>query len=453
MMPRKSIMLASLLLAFGMTACGSDDDPIGPSSTATISTSVSEIVLDATAQSTNLVVSADADWSITSNQDWCSVFPSGGVKNESTTVKVTVTANSGFDAREAVLKITSGASSRNVTLTQNPNAAMTLSTTTISAGAQGQNVNVTVTCNGNWTASSNASWCKVSPTSGTKGETTMVVAIDENTATTDRGAEITVTYDGGSQTISVVQLSDAINTPEGYTLVWNDEFSDLTRQMPDESIWWYETGDGGWGNNEIQNYVAGKKGSTVVAEQSNGTLKINLVKSGSEILSARINSVKSWTYGYFEARLKLPKGKGTWPAFWMMPEVYTSWPKCGEIDIMEEVGYNPNYTSSTIHCSAYNGSAGTQKTAEQLTANAQDEFHVYALEWTADYIKTYVDGQLLFTYYNDQKGDDATWPFHVPFYLKLNLAWGGSWGGAKGVDESCLPATYEIDYVRVFQKQ
>jgi beta-glucanase (GH16 family) len=154
-----------------------------------------------------------------------------------------------------------------------------------------------------------------------------------------------------------------------------------------------------------------------------------------------------------EARLKLPKGKGTWPAFWMMPKNYVSWPGSGEIDIMEEVGYNPNYTSSSIHCDAYNHTLGTQKTAEVLTAGAQDEFHVYALEWTADYIKTYVDGKQLLYFANDKQGKNATWPFSNPFYIKLNLAWGGDWGGAQGVDESCLPATYEIDYVRVFQKK
>ena len=176
-------------------------------------------------------------------------------------------------------------------------------------------------------------------------------------------------------------------------------------------------------------------------------------KVASQVLSVRMNTQKSWTYGYFEARLKLPKGKGTWPAFWMMPKNYTSWPADGEIDIMEEVGYNPNYVSSTIHCTAYNHTIGTQKTAQTYVSTSQSEYHLYALEWTADYIKSYVDGQCYFTFTNDKTNNKNTWPFNAPFYLKLNLAWGGDWGGAQGIDESILPATYEIDYVRVFQKK
>ncbi|WP_347084040.1 glycoside hydrolase family 16 protein, partial [Bacteroides thetaiotaomicron] len=162
---------------------------------------------------------------------------------------------------------------------------------------------------------------------------------------------------------------------------------------------------------------------------------------------------ESWKYGYFEARLKLPTGKGTWPAFWMMPKNYTAWPDDGEIDIMEEVGYNANYVSSAIHCKAYHHSIGTQKTGETFLPTAQTEFHVYALEWTEDFIRTFVDGKQLFRFDNDKASNRNTWPFNAPFYLKLNLAWGGDWGGAQGVDESALPATYEIDYVRVFQKK
>ena len=114
---------------------------------------------------------------------------------------------------------------------------------------------------------------------------------------------------------------------------------------------------------------------------------------------------------------------------------------------------NPTYsTSSSIHCKKYYHSIGTQKTKERFCAGAEGEFHVYALEWTADYIRTYVDGKELFYFENDGKGDKQTWPFNTPFYVILNLAWGGDWGGAQGVDESVLPITMEVDYVRVFQK-
>ncbi|MFB0973977.1 MAG: glycoside hydrolase family 16 protein, partial [Bacteroidales bacterium] len=108
---------------------------------------------------------------------------------------------------------------------------------------------------------------------------------------------------------------------------------------------------------------------------------------------------------------------------------------------------------STIHCMAYYHSIGTQKTESKYLEGAQTGFHVYAHERTKEYIKTYVDGVALFQFNNDGTGNYDTWPFLNPFYLKLNLAWGGDWGGAQGVDESFLPATYEVDYVRVFQKK
>jgi beta-glucanase (GH16 family) len=116
------------------------------------------------------------------------------------------------------------------------------------------------------------------------------------------------------------------------------------------------------------------------------------------------------------------------------------------------VGYRPNYTSSTIHCKAYNHTNSTQKTAERYTAGAEDEYHVYALEWTENSIKTYVDGVNMFTFVNDNAGNTDTWPFNKEFYIILNLAWGGSWGGAMGVDESALPTSLDVDYVRVFKK-
>lgn len=247
------------------------------------------------------------------------------------------------------------------------------------------------------------------------------------------------------------------NIPEGYKLVWHDEFEQASpavgkSALPNTTDWWYETGGHGWGNHEIQNYIPGVRGKDTCAYVSKGALKIVAKKIGTEVISVRMNSNQSWTYGYFEARLKLPKGKGTWPAFWMMPKNYASWPDDGEIDIMEEVGVNANYVSSSIHCKAYYHSIGTQKTNERYLAGAQDDFHIYALEWTEDNIRTFVDGQLLFSFDNDKTGNKNTWPFNTPFYLKLNLAWGGDWGGWNGVDNSALPCTYEIDYVRVFQK-
>ena len=359
-----------------------------------------------------------------------------------------------MEARTANLVVTAtDRATKSFILTQAAKAAIRLSKSSITFGAQPSSSNITITCNVDWSAQSSAAWCKVTPATDADGETSLTVSCDKNESAETRNATVTISYGGESSTIEVSQMGYEIITPEGYSLVWADEFNDPAVTMPDESKWWYEVWDPGRVNNELQRYIKGKRDGVVTAEISDGILKIHAKKVGNEVWSARVNTSTYWTYGYFEARLKLPKGKGTWPAFWMMPQTGgENWPACGEIDIMEEVGVNPNYTSSSIHCSAYNHTIGTQKTKEVLTPGAEDEFHVYALEWTEDYIKTYVDGKLLLNFPNDHAGDPKTWPFNKNFGLKLNLAWGGDWGGMKGVDESALPATYEIDYVRVFQK-
>lgn len=251
--------------------------------------------------------------------------------------------------------------------------------------------------------------------------------------------------------------SDKFNS-KGYSLVWQDEFNDSRlgdgkAAMPDMSRWLYETSEYGVWNNELQNYVAGVHGTDTCAVVVDGTLKIIAKKKQNEVISVRLNTQESWLYGYFEARLKLPTGKGTWPAFWMLPKGQHKWPDDGEIDIMEEVGFRPNWTSSAIHCKAYNHSINTDINGEQYVPTAESDFHVYGLEWTPDYIMGFVDGKAHFIFRNDKTNNNDTWPFNKPFYLKLNLAWGGDWGGKQGVDESALPATYEIDYVRVFQKK
>jgi beta-glucanase (GH16 family) len=234
--------------------------------------------------------------------------------------------------------------------------------------------------------------------------------------------------------------------PKGYSLIWNDEF-DTENSLP-ESEWWFETGKTGWGNNELQNYVAGL-GEDAAALVEGGILKITAKKRGEEVISARINTKRSWLYGYFEARLKLPRGKGTWPAFWMLPENFVKFPDDGEIDIMEAVGYDPGWVHTGVHTKRYTGETG--KNARKNVPTGQSDFHVYAVEWTPDFIRGYVDGEFYFEFLNDHEGNEDTWPFSKPFYLKLNLAWGGNWGGLEGIDEDCLPAVYEIDYVRVYQ--
>ena len=319
---------------------------------------------------------------------------------------------------------------------------------------------VKVTANREWSAYSSDDWMTCTCTGTTSTSGTVSISIDANSDYEQREGTVTLKAGTARSYITVTQaahpeleVDDSIEVPDGYKLVWHDEFDDESLTMPDEDLWYYEVWAPGTVNNELQRYVAGQLNGELTAEVSDGTLKIYAKKVDDEVISARINTYESWKYGYFEARLKLPTGKGTWPAFWMLPYNYTTWPDDGEIDIMEEVGYNPNYVSSSIHCLAYYHSIGTQKTKETYVDGAQTEFHTYALKWTEDYIRTYIDGDLFFSFANDGDGNKDTWPFYTPFYVKLNLAWGGDWGGAQGVDESCLPATYEIDYVRVFQEE
>jgi len=445
----------SVLVALGACSCSDgdnkNDEPQKPQATVSISTTPERLDLTPESGKTTVSVIADADWSITSDASWCSVFPSGGLKDANVNVTVTYNANKDKEQRHATLTITSGSTKKTIAVEQACEAYIE-AVANVNLGAQKGTTSVTVNANYDWTATSDATWLRITPTDGKAGTTNLEMACEANTGSTSRTATVKLSNPYIETSIKVTQLSDEIATPEGYTLVWNDEFNTADGTQPDLSKWWYEEWAPGFVNNELQRYVAGSLGGNKTAEIKGGILNITAMKYGKEVISARLNTKELWLYGYFEARLKLPKGKGTWPAFWMMPANGNNWPHCGEIDIMEEVGVNPNYTSSSIHCTAYNHTIGTQKTAERLTPGAEDEFHVYALEWTPDYIRTYVDGKLLFSFNNDGKGDENTWPFNKPFHPILNLAWGGSWGGMSGVDESALPTTFQIDYVRVFQK-
>ena len=238
----------------------------------------------------------------------------------------------------------------------------------------------------------------------------------------------------------------------GYQLVWNDEFDQGS--TPDPDRWVYQEAKAGWVNNELQTYVKGASPEgRPVAEVKDGKLLIHCFAEGDKVYSGRLYGSRNegWTYGYVEARIKLPAGKGTWPAFWMMPVRFTAWPDDGEIDIMEEVGCNPNFVSSSLHAKGHYHVENTQVTHECFLEGAEGDFHVYAMEWTKDYIQTYVDGEKQLFYANDGSGK-RNWPYDSPFYVILNLAWGGNWGGMNGVDPTALPITMEVDYVRVYQK-
>lgn len=244
--------------------------------------------------------------------------------------------------------------------------------------------------------------------------------------------------------------TDKIVAPEGYQLVWNDEF-DGDSVDPDK--WIFMDWPPGRVNQELQRYVPdGELDGIKTAYVKDGILNISAVKHGDEVISARMNTNASWKYGIMEARIKLPVGKGTWPAYWMMPsKSERRWPACGEIDILEEVGYHPDYPSSSFHSQKFNHVKGIQIHNEIYLEGAESDFHIYTLKWTENNMTTYFDGQECLSYDNDGSGDDA-WPFNKAFYITLNLAWGGGWGGRMGVDESALPATMQVDYVRVFQE-
>ena len=322
---------------------------------------------------------------------------------------------------------------------------------------------LSVSATGDWGVSSDSKdWCNDSPSGGIKGSAGVKVTLQPNRTGAERGAVLTFRYGNKTLEVPVVQgLNEedlpkpppqGMVVPEGYHLVWNDEFDEGVTLNPAD--WTHEVKNAGWVNNELQNYVNHQTSSgSVVTEIKDGALQIHCFKEGGKVYSGRVYAhvKEGWKYGYIEGRIKLPKGKGTWPAFWMMPVNYTGWPDSGEIDIMEEVGYHPNYVSSSLHANAHVHTNNTQVTKEMYCAGAEGEFHVYAIEWTHEKITTFVDGKVLLTYANRGLGHDD-WPYDAPFYVILNLAWGGSWGGAQGVDESALPATMEIDYVRVFQK-
>jgi hypothetical protein len=233
-------------------------------------------------------------------------------------------------------------------------------------------------------------------------------------------------------------------------LVWSDEFDG---PGIDESKWAYEVQRPGWVNNELQNYTHRRPEN---ARIENGHLVIEARRDyfqGHEYSSARLKTHRkaSWKYGRFEARIQVPSGRGTWPAFWMMPDDFRrGWPACGEMDILEHVGYEPNVVHATLHAAAYNWQRAEQRTSTRHVAGATTGFHVYRLDWTPDRIEVSVDGSRYFSMTNPQRGDDW-WPFDKNFYLILNLAVGGSWGGARGVDPNVWPQRMLVDWVRVYR--
>ncbi|MDR6968365.1 hypothetical protein J2X31_002388 [Flavobacterium arsenatis] len=226
-------------------------------------------------------------------------------------------------------------------------------------------------------------------------------------------------------------------------LVWADEFD--VPGAPNPANWGYDLGAGGWGNGELQFY----RDHADNVKVEGGFLKITAKKqtfSGAPYTSARIKTEgkQDWTYGKVEARIKLPEGVGTWPAFWMLGSNFSqvSWPACGEIDIMEHKGFQPGIIHGTLHYPGFSGGGGpTQSTT---VANVSSEFHNYSVIWTASTIRFFVDDNLFHTFNNN-----GTTPFNADFFIILNVAMGGTFGGP--VDPAFVQSTMEVDYVRVYQ--
>jgi len=237
----------------------------------------------------------------------------------------------------------------------------------------------------------------------------------------------------------------------GWTLVFSDEF-DRPGAL-DPSKWGYETGY--IRNKEAQYYTS--RPENVRAEA--GHLVIEGRREAHEgygYTSASVNTLGrfEFLYGRVEVRAKLPTGNGAWPAIWMLGvnRAQVGWPACGEIDVMENVGFDPLRIHASVHTAAYNHTIKTQRTAAVTVADPSEAFHVYAMEWHADRIDVFVDGQKYFTFRNEGTGA-KTWPFDKPHYLLINLAIGGTWGGQKGVDDARFPMRYLIDYVRIYQQR
>jgi len=245
-----------------------------------------------------------------------------------------------------------------------------------------------------------------------------------------------------------------------WKLAWSDEFNGPNGSAVDASKWVTETGGGGWGNNELEYYTARREN----AFQQDGNLVIKVLQekytgpddATRNYTSARLKTLGkfSQTYGRFEARIKIPRGQGIWPAFWMLGNDIDKpgWPTCGEIDIMENIGKEPALVHGTIHGPGYSGEHGIGAPYALPTDQPfADDFHVYAVEWEPNAIRFYVDDHLYTTRTPADLPKGAKWVYDHPFFLLLNVAVGGYWPGNPDAT-STFPQTMLVDYVRVYER-
>ena len=230
-------------------------------------------------------------------------------------------------------------------------------------------------------------------------------------------------------------------------LIWEENFNSATLN---ETVWNYELGNGcpdicGWGNNELQMYT---KNNHLIKE---GNLVIKVLKEQNVYTSTRITTKdkKQFQYGRIEARAKLPLGQGLWPAFWMLGANISKvgWPKCGEIDILEYVGREPNKVFTSLHTQDSHGNTINTKKTE--IKGIEKGFHLYAIDWTKDKIEFFVDNQSVYTFSPEIKNEN-TWPYNHPFYFIINVAIGGNFGG-QTIEDTIFPQEFLIDYIKVYQ--
>jgi beta-glucanase (GH16 family) len=254
--------------------------------------------------------------------------------------------------------------------------------------------------------------------------------------------------------------SQASAQATNYVLVWSDEFSAANGSLPDSSKWIMETGGGGWGNRELESYTNRPRNAHI----QNGRLVITAIKEtykGADGIKRQYTSARLKTlglfeqkYGRFEARIKIPRGQGMWPAFWMLGNNIGSvdWPNCGEIDIMENIGKEPDTVHGTIHGPGYSGGDGLGGSYTLPSGKFADDFHIYAVEWEPSAVHFYVDGKPYETRAPADLPAGKTWVYDHPFFILLNVAVGGDWPGSPD-RTTVFPQRMLVDYVRVYARK
>jgi len=248
----------------------------------------------------------------------------------------------------------------------------------------------------------------------------------------------------------------------GWTVTWSDEFSTADGSPPDSTKWTYDLGGNGWGNQELESYTSRpenvqiQKGNLVISalqESFTGTDGIARNYTSSRL---KTQNLLAQAYGRFEARIKIPKGQGVWPAFWMLGDDITQkgWPKCGEIDIMENIGREPSINHGSLHAPSSVAPTSDLTSTISLPAGQKysDDFHVYAVEWEPGTVRFYVDANNYATFTQSQWPAGGQWVFDHPFFIILNVAIGGNWPGSPDATTQ-FPQQMLVDYVRVYSKQ